>query len=205
VDEEGSDLSMLRRLSFLFISWMFCQSLLAQESFMTILGVPIPNQYVLKESGETLNLNGHAVRKYQGQEMYVAALYTDHIEKKPEMLLINDDPMAMVFFFVQDDVSDREIREIFVEHIVINNKDHGIFVDKNRLLELTKAIDQTLHAGDILIFQYSPKTGLTLLINDQVKYQWPHAKTFFNMILRMWIGPFPPSRSFKRAILNFPV
>ncbi|MGE3319808.1 MAG: chalcone isomerase family protein [Candidatus Berkiella sp.] len=183
-----------------------CQSLaMAKESYIELLGVSLPNQMILENTKEKVSLNGYAVCRRWGKQVYVGALYTNAIEKRPEMLLLNDKPMAMVFFFVEDDISHSMIMEAFTESIMINNDDaENKRVDKKRLIELQDNLGEMFNAGDILAFQYSPQYGTTMLVNGKVRYYWPYAKNFFNMLLRMWIGPYPVSRNFKRAILNFP-
>lgn len=192
--------------------WWFCcwltllsATVFAKESYIDLLGVSLPNQMILENTKEKLILNGYAVCNRWGKQVYVGALYTNAIEKRPEMLLLNDNPMAMVFFFVEDDITHEMLMEAFTEGIMINNGDiEDKRIDKKRLQELKENLTDTLNAGDILAFQYSPQYGVTMLVNGKIHHHWPYAKNFFNMMLRMWIGQYPVSRNFKRAILNFP-
>lgn len=183
-----------------------CHSLaVAKESYIELLGVSLPNQMILENTKEKVILNGYAVCKLWGKEVYVGALYTNAIEKRGEMLLLNDKPMAMVFFFVEDDITHDMLMEAFTESIMINNDDaEKRRLDKKRLKELQDNFSDTFNAGDILAFQYTPQYGVTMLVNGNARHHWPFAKNFFNMLLRMWVGPYPVSRNFKRAILNFP-
>lgn len=199
-------------MSVMFRWWFLCLLILssaairAKESYIELLGVSLPNQMILENTKEKVILNGYAVCNRWGKEIYVGALYTNAIEKRAEMLLLNDNPMAMVFFFVEDDITLQMLMDAFSESIAINNNDsQSKEVDKKRLLELREHLIDTLNAGDVLAFQYSPKYGVTMLVNNKVRYHWPYAKNFFNMLLRMWVGPYPVSRNFKRAILNFPM
>lgn len=195
------------RWCFLCLLMLTSKVAFAKESYIDLLGVSLPNQMILENTKEKVILNGYAVCNRWGKEIYVGALYTNAIEKRAEMLLLNDNPMAMVFFFVQDDITHQMLMEAFSESIAINNDDtpQSKQVDKKRLLELQENLIDTLNAGDVLAFQYSPKYGVTMLVNGKVRYHWPYAKNFFNMLLRMWVGPYPVSRNFKRAILNFPI
>ncbi len=175
------------------------------ESYSMSLGVELPNEVTLKETQEKLSLNGHAVVTMWGQETYVAALYTPHIEKRAEMLILNDEPLAMMFYFVRDDISPQMLSKAFTEAILVNNGGwDNKRLDRTRIMELIGALNKTINAGDVLAFYYSPKNGVLMVLNDEIQHHWPHAKSFFNVLLRMWIGPYPPSRGFKRAILNFP-
>ncbi|MCS5710903.1 chalcone isomerase family protein [Candidatus Berkiella aquae] len=177
----------------------------ARESYIELLGVSLPNQMILENTKEKVILNGYAICSRWGKEIYVGALYTDAIEKRAEMLLLNDSPMAMVFFFVEDDISRSMLMDAFAEAIMINNVENDKNPIDKRLTELQEHLAETLNAGDTLAFQYSPQYGVTMLLNGKISYHWPYAKNFFNTLLRMWVGPYPISRNFKRAILNFPV
>jgi hypothetical protein len=176
------------------------------ESFVEVLGVSLPYKIDVEKTNEKLYLNGHAIVSLWGSEAYVAALYTPHVEKRPEMLLMNDEPLAMLFYFVQDDISSEMISKMFTEAILVNNGGwDNKRLDRTRIIELKESFKRTLNAGDELAFYYTPQNGVLMQINGEDVAHWPHAKSFFNMLLRMWVGPYPPSRSFKRAILNFPI
>lgn len=196
----------MKKFSMILCLWLTLSTkIFAVESFVDILGVSLPNQINLEQTHEALYLNGYSVATMWGEKTYVAALYTPHIEKKAEMLIINDEPLAMVFYFIQDDISPDMIKKLFTENILVNNGGwDNKRLDKKRILELQQLFNRTYNAGDILAFHYSPKNGVLMIMNSKVQHHWPHAKTFFNMLLRMWVGPYPPSRQFKRAILNFP-
>lgn len=177
----------------------------AQTSYSNVLGIALPNKLTLAKTQEELLLSGFAVNTLWGDKIYVGALYIDHIEKRGQMLLLNDSPMAMVFYFVQDDITPQMLIKVFTEGILMNTgKVFTNTIDKDRIVELQNAFTQNLNAGDVLEFQYSPKNGVLMLLNGNIKREWPNAKIFFNMLLRMWIGPYPPTREFKKAILNFP-
>lgn len=196
---------MIRKLLSLGIC-LFLSQPLAHAALIENLGIELPRAVALAQTQDKLKLNGYAVRTLWGEEVYIGALYTLEIEKRTEMLLVNDDPMAMIYYFIKDDVLPNMLKEMFIESILINNSDWASReLDKKRLLELQETLKTTLNAGDILEIQYSPQNGVLLILNGKVLQQWPHAKTFFNMILRTWVGPYPPTRAFKRAILNFPI
>lgn len=190
----------------LFFLGLLTTAVKAVESYVEILGVQLPHSVILDKTKEKVFLNGHAVMTMWGGEAYVGALYTPQVEKRAEMLLLNDEPLAMLFYFVQDDITPEMISKLFTETIIVNNGGwDNIKIDKTRILELKEALQRKLNAGDELAFYYSPQNGILMELNGDIIAHWPHAKSFFNMILRIWIGPYPPTRAFKRAILNFPI
>ncbi|MBS0290386.1 MAG: chalcone isomerase family protein [Proteobacteria bacterium] len=192
------------------IWFILCLSLLvnakAFANNINLLGVSLAQQLVLPQNKEQLSLNGYGAVEMWGEKAYVGALYTQHAEKRAELLLINNDPLAMIFYFVKDDISSQMISKAIIEGIIVNSGGWDKkSLDKSRLLALKEAIEQDFHAGDVLAFYYSPKNGLWMYVNNQEQRHWPHGKSLINMLLRMWIGPHPPTRDFKHAILSFPV
>lgn len=177
----------------------------SSQSYTEVLGVSLPYQLKLEQTNEMLNLNGHSAVNVWGSKAFVAALYTSQNEKKAEMLLVNDEPVAMMFYFVRDDITPQMLSKYLTESILVNNGGwNDKKLDKAKVMELKQAIDRTFNAGDTLGFYYSPQNGVLMIVNGEVHRNWSHGKSFFNMLLRTWIGPYPPTRGFKRAILNFP-
>lgn len=192
-------------ITLFFVLLSFAKPVFASESYTEVLGVVLPYQLTLMQTNEKLNLNGHSAVTLWGSKAYVAALYTQENEKKAEMLLVNDEPLAMMFYFVRDDITPQMFSKFLTESILVNNGGwDDKKLDKVRVMELKQAIDRTFNAGDTLGFYYSPQNGVLMIVNGEVHRHWPHAKSFMNMLLRTWIGPYPPTRGFKRAILNFP-
>jgi len=161
-------------------------------------GVLLPPSISLAQTKEQVILNGYAICSAWGEKAYVGALYTEEIEDKVLPLLLNDIPMAMVFYFVQDDISADMLKRMFSEGIFINNTQR----EEKRLSELQTCFTEDVNAGDVLAFHYSPQQGVLFLLNNKVVMHWPYGKSFFNMILRMWIGDYPPTCTFKQRILD---
>ncbi|MBS0286643.1 MAG: chalcone isomerase family protein [Proteobacteria bacterium] len=196
---------MIKKLALLLSCFCFANVVFA-DSVTEVLGVSLPYELNIGTPQEKLTLNGHAVATLWGTQAFVGALYTPQNEKRAEMLILNDQPLLMMYYFVRDDISAQMLSQALTEAILINSggwEDKKL--DKARLLELKAAIDRSYNAGDTLGFYYSPTNGVTMIVNGKETKHWPHAKSFYNMLLRTWIGPYPPTRAFKRAILNFPV
>jgi hypothetical protein len=183
------------------------QPTLATENFMQKIGVNLSKEMKLKGTNESLVLNGYALYHRWGDDVYLGALYTTKVEKRAKILLLNNEPIAMVFYFLQDDVNPQLLNHIFTESIVNNNPlINKRPYDLQRLLELKGLLNHSFNAGDVLVFAYSPTTqSLAFTVNGVEKYQWKTGKSFMNVLLNIWLGQFPPRHEFKRAILNFPI
>lgn len=167
------------------------------------LGVLIPKQIQLNQARETVDLQGYSAKLINGEPFYVGAFFTSKPEKQASMLLLSDNSMAMICYIVQDDVNPDIIRRIFTEDILVNNPGwDSEALNKSRLAELQSFFQNTYNAGDILGFEYSSSGELVFTINGTVLKSWPNGRTLFNALLRTWIGPYPPSREFKEAILG---
>lgn len=186
---------------------LICSLFYAQISLaigqVDFLGVLIPKQIQLNQARETVSLQGYSAKLINGEPFYVGAFFSSKPEKQPSMLLLSDSPMAMICYIVQDDVNPDIIRRIFTEEILVNNPGwESVTLNKSRLAELQSVFQNTYNAGDILGFEYSSSGELVFTINGRVLKSWPNGRTLFNALLRTWIGPYPPSREFKEAILG---
>lgn len=176
---------------------------IAATEGVDFLGVYIPKELTLNNTRDKVKLQGYSANSVSGDPLYVGAFFSARIEKTPNMVLLSDIPMVMVCYFVQDDVSSEVLRKQFAEELLVNNPGwDNDPINKNRLIELQNNLQQTLNAGDIIMFEYASNDELTLKINNKVMKVWPNSRSLFNAILRTWIGPYPPTREFKEAILG---
>lgn len=168
------------------------------------LGVDIPKQIeLIQPPREKLELQGYSIHLIDTEPFYVGALFTPKPEKKSEMLLLNDMSMAMIYYFVQENLTPEFVKTKFTEELLINNPDWDKNpVNKQRLMELQTLLDREYKVGDTLAFEYSAGDYLTVVVNGSIKGQWENGRSFYNAILRTWIGAYPPSREFKDAILG---
>lgn len=167
------------------------------------LGILIPRQMQLKQTQEKVNLQGYSANLVNGSPFYVGALFTSKPIKQPTMLLLSDLPMAMVCYIVQDDVTPDMMVKTFTEELLVNNPGwENEVLNKARLTELQALFQNIYNAGDVLAFEYSSNGEMLVSINGTVLKSWQNGRTLFNALLRTWIGPYPPTRDFKEAILG---
>lgn len=167
-----------------------------------VLGINLPSKIILKTSKDTLIRNGYAIAKLFEQPGYVGVLYTQEYKRDPQIVLLSNESAAMYFYFVQDDLSPDYIHRWFIETVLLNNPTFSNQSDEQKLKDLADKIKAPYNAGDVLAFIYTPQNGLTISRNNIQIAQWPYGKSFFNVLLRMWLGEFPPSRGFKKGVLG---
>lgn len=171
--------------------------------FINFLGMNVPRELVLSRTGEKLSLQGYSANLLSGDPIFVGALFTVKLEKDPSMLILNNLPAAMCYYFVRESVAAEFVKRAFTEELLINNPEwEKDPINARRLIELQTMLDREYQAGDCVVFEYSADDYLTMKINaDEVKL-WKNSRSLFNALLRTWVGPYPPSREFKEAILG---
>lgn len=176
---------------------------IAESNHLDFLGAKIPKQIILENTQEKTLLQGYAANFIGENPLYVGALFTSKTQKEAPMLLLEELSMVMVFFFLQDDVSSEKVARIFTEELLLNNPgwDHRS-LNKDRLNELKEVFQQTMNAGDKITFEYASNGMLTVSINDKAVKNWKNSRSLFSALLKIWIGPYPPSRAFKENILG---
>lgn len=186
------------------ISILFCWPLWSSANTgINFLGVIIPKELVLDGTKEKVVLQGYSANTVEGDPLYIGAFFSNIIEKNPKMILLKDSAMAMVFYFIQDDVSSPILKKIFVEELLVNSQGwEKDALNKGRLEELQQYLQYNLNSGDKVSFEYASNDELTLKVNDKVVKIWSNSRSLFNAVLRTWIGPYPPTREFKHAILG---
>jgi len=194
---------MLKMIHFLALCF-FAQGLFAQTMDKTLLGVLIPHTINIHNPSQQLQLNGAAVQSLMGTDGYVAALYVQQQSSNPNIILLNDSPTVMKFYWVKDDMTPEQLKQIFSEMIMQNNADLGKSIyDLQRYKDFLAAFKRNINAGDVMNIQYmSVNQKIVLTLNNNELQRWTKAKTFFNRILKMWLGEHPPSRQFKEEILG---
>lgn len=187
-----------------FIAWCcFTHQLYAQEPYKTLLGLAIPQEMTLPAS-QPMVLNGAAARSLWGREIYVAALYLAHKSSKHNLIMLTDAPALMKIYWMQDDLMPAEIKQMFTEAMMVNSPELAKSTyDLPRFKEFIAIFERSLNAGDILTVQYLPDNQTVIVVlNNHELHRWTNAKTFFNALLKMWLGEHPPSRQFKQNMLG---
>lgn len=170
---------------------------------LNFLGIKIPKEMTLDGTQEKTLLQGYAANFVGENPLYVGAFFTSKIQKEASLLLLEDLSMAMVFFFLQDDVSAEKVVRIFTEELLLNNPGWDQEpLNKDRLKELEAVFQQTINSGDKITFEYSSSDILTVSINGKVEKSWKNSRSLFNALLKIWIGSYPPNRAFKENILG---
>lgn len=153
----------------------------------------------VEADGQTLTLNGMALRKKLFIKVYVAGLYLPQKTRDARQALAGDTPHRMVMHFLYG-VSKDQMCDAWTEGLEANTPNASAEVKKSfrTLCNWMEPIDKGLK----LALTYLPGQGTRVEVNGKVKGTLPGADVA-DAILATWIGPQPgPGEDFKEALLG---
>ncbi len=173
-------------------------TLLLAQGAMEIAGVTLPA--TVDAGGQSLVLNGAALRKKAIFKVYVAGLYLPAKSEDADAILAGDTPRELRMQFVRD-VGKDKMCEAWDESLENNTPDADAQL-KGEFKELCGWM-QDLKKGDVMTFTYLPGTGTTVEVAGQHKGTMA-GKPFADALFKSWIGPKPgPGDGFKKDLLGY--
>jgi hypothetical protein len=162
-----------------------------------IAGVTVPA--TVDAGGQSLVLNGAALRKKAVFKVYVAGLYLPAKNGDADAILAADGPRELRMQFVRD-VGKDKMCEAWDESLK-NNTPAADAQLQGEFKELCGWM-QDHKKGDVMSFTYLPATGTTVAIAGQTKGSIA-GKPFADALFKSWIGPKPgPGEGFKNDLLG---
>jgi hypothetical protein len=159
-----------------------------------------PTQQV---QGTTLSINGAGTRYKVIFKLYDMALYTSRKVLTSEELLALSGPKRLNFVALRElpgtdlglafikGLSSNATPELVQKHTASSTRLIDIFSGRSRLA-----------AGDTFAMEYVPGKGTTFYIQDQAQGAPVGDAEFFNMVLKIWVGPVPADFKLKDALLG---
>jgi hypothetical protein len=171
--------------------------LVAPAGAGTLAGVTLPDKADAK--GQSLVLNGMALRKKFVIKVYVAGLYLPAKEKNAKKVLDADTPHRMVMHFLYG-VTKEQMCDAWNEGLAANTPNASADVKKafTTLCGWMEPIDK----GNKIVLTYLPGEGTQVEVNGKAKGTIPGTAAA-DAILATWIGPKPgPGDDFKAGVLG---
>jgi hypothetical protein len=176
-------------------------SLSAGADTVTVSGVKLDDS--VQVGSQSLKLNGAGIRYKVFFKVYVAALYL------PEEKNTTADVLAMpgakrVTLVMMRDLSNDDLGQRFMDGLRAN-------LDIDERSKLIKpmisfgkmfSLVPVLKKGDILTFDWVPGTGVVCQFNGQKIGETINDLSFYNAVLRIWIGKEPADEALKQKMLN---
>ncbi|HEV7503784.1 MAG TPA: chalcone isomerase family protein [Thermoanaerobaculia bacterium] len=163
----------------------------------SLAGVNLPDKAEVK--GQSLVLNGIALRTKYFIKVYVAGLYVGQKEKSAAKILAADSSRRQVMHFLYS-VSKTQMCDAWNDGLSANVPSASAEVKKafTTLCSWMEPIEK----GNELVLTYVPGEGTQVEVNGKVKGTLP-GKPTADAILSTWIGPKPdPGEDFKKALLG---
>lgn len=151
--------------------------------------------------GQTLVLNGAALRSVVWFDVYVAGLYLPERTNDAETALAMSGPVKMAMVFKRD-VGRDDICKAWKEGFEKNLEDEGAGL-MTQLNELCAATPEEIKDGQIMEYTYLPSQDATLFtVDGQTLGTYP-GRDFYTGMLSCWLGPKPgPGKGFKKGLLG---
>lgn len=158
----------------------------------------IPKSVVNEETGSILKLRGIALGKYYAHDNFVAALYTQATVATPQDVLSDTGPKRMWIVYLRP-VENHQL--YWRNAIKINNAPQIYEQEQLKINQFLKMINSRLQAGDTLLIEFVPNVGTKVVIKGSFK-GIIKGNEFFNLVLKTWLGRFPPSEKFRYDLFN---
>lgn len=147
-----------------------------------------------------LIVNGSSIFNELGKQQFVGALYLEAPSNAPDLILYQDRPKRMEVRMLNNYPEHRWFN-LWMQSISINNSRDDLAGVANDLIGIIKAPKGSPEAGDVIEFAYMPGEGTSIIYNGN-KLATRESKEIFELLLKTWIGPVPPSTDFKSQILG---
>lgn len=156
---------------------------------------------VCHNASAALDINGMAIHTELGKDQYIAALYLEELSQDVRGVLLSDQRKRMEIKVVTKRLLSRKFKRQWIEGIAINAGNNELKKHAQNLADFNNMLKVKLVQNDTLTIERTFRRGVEVSIN-RVLLGSIQDKTFFDLLLRTWIGPVPPSTEFKRALLS---
>ncbi|HTG37011.1 MAG TPA: chalcone isomerase family protein [Thermoanaerobaculia bacterium] len=163
----------------------------------SLAGVTLPDK--AEVGGQTVVLNGLALRSKFFIKVYVGGLYLPQKEKAAAKVLSEDVPRRMVMHFLYS-VSKDQMCDAWKEGLEQNSPKAA--PDVKKAFTTLCAWMEPIPKGNELTLTYTPGKGTEVQVNGKTKGTL-EGKATSDAIVGTWIGPDPgPGADFKKGVLG---
>ena len=147
-----------------------------------------------------LQLNGSAIYHDLGKQQFVAALFVEKLSNNANSIQLEQSPKRMEVRIIND-YSKRRWLNLWMQSISINNDRESFSGSAQEVIDIMRAPKSAPKIGDVIEYLFDPDQGTSVRFNGtQLISNYP--PEVFNILLRTWIGPIPPSTAFKDQLLG---
>ncbi len=163
-----------------------------------VAGVDVPEQ--ANVAGETLVLNGAGIRKKFFVKVYVGALYLPEKTADAEQAISMPGARRVTMHFIYDEVEAEKLVNGWEEGFASNESAQSL-VDLRSQLDRFNSFFETMKAGDQIVFDYVPATGVEVMVKG-VSKGTIEGEDFMQALLRVWLGDKPADKGLRKGMLG---
>ncbi|MGH8281831.1 MAG: chalcone isomerase family protein [Gammaproteobacteria bacterium] len=184
----------MKKLLTLLVFIAACGLLSTQAA--TYEGVTLPDSAMV--GGKTLVLNGMGLREKFFFHIYVGGLYLPEKATTTDAVLAEQGPYRVVMHMLYD-VSHSQFADAWLDDIKANNKNDYASIESDA--KAFAALFSDSKKGDEIFMDYVPGTGISVSYNGTLKGTIK-GDAFAKALLRVYMGPYPPTKSLQRGMLG---
>jgi len=144
-------------------------------------------------------INGIARHSELGQESFIGALFTSSPSDSARDIILSDEEKELQVRVLTKRLSARRFRRMWIEGLAINASAGELEKHSENMAKFSNMLKVTLTRGDIFSIQRS-EDAVTVIING-AELGTIDDPAFFDLLLRVWIGPVPLSSQFRKDLL----
>lgn len=154
-------------------------------------------------AGQALLLNGSGTRHRMMFAVYDMALYTSRRVTTTADLLTLPGPKRLSFTALRE-IPGTDLGLAFIKGLQANSPPDLVqkhTVSSTRLIDIFSGKSK-MAPGETFAMEYVPDQGTTFYIQNQPQGKPVGDAEFFNMILRIWVGPSPADNDLRDGLLG---
>ena len=167
----------------------------------TILTLLFSVSFIWSKQAISLDLNGLAEHQELGKKQFIAALYTDTPEKDAKSALTRDERKRMEMRILANTIFPGRLKRMWIEGIAINAGSAELRQQAQNVTDFSNLLKYRLKAGDLLAFNRTIRRGVVIELNS-IELGAIDDPSFFDLLLRTWIGSVPLSSDFRDSLLS---
>ncbi len=167
----------------------------------TILTLLFSVSFIWSSHAVSLDLNGLAEHQELGKKQFIAALYTDTPETEARSALTRDERKRMEMRILANTIFPGRLKRMWIEGIAINAGSAELRKQAQNVTDFSNLLKYRLKAGDLLAFNRTMRRGVVIELNS-IELGVIEDPSFFDLLLRTWIGSVPLSSDFRDSLLS---
>lgn len=144
-------------------------------------------------------INGIAKHSELGQESFIGALFTTNLSDSARDIILSDEEKEIQVRVLANRLSARRFRRMWIEGLAINASANELETHSENMATFSNMLKVTLVRGDIFSVQRNSES-VKIIINGTALGEIDDPG-FFDLLLRVWIGPVPLSSQYRKDLL----